>query len=334
MPLTLIQDLGRQGARQFGVGTAGAMDPVALQIGNLMVGNAPGAAAIEVSMLPLHLRFLADMDFAVTGATCSIRRGGETLPAWWTAHAHAGQDLVLQAPVERARSRAYVCVAGGIDVPEVLGSRSTQLRGAIGGYRGRPLAAGDRISTGAREPALPVEFGIDPPHADPSLFGQAATGVDVAVRVIPAGEFEWFTAACRQEFWETSWRISAQSNRAAYRLMGGTLEFDHYVEMNSYPVVHGLIQVPPGGAPIVQMMDANVSGGYPKLGVVIGADLWKLGQAGIGSSVRFIECRHREAVEARRKLDAYLATIVPCRQRAQAHGCAAQLAQTKRRVRC
>jgi len=330
-PLTLVQDLGRQDARKWGVGTAGAMDPLALQAGNLMLGNMGSEAALEVSMFPLHLRFLQDTNIAVTGADCSARLNGALLPEWWAITANAGQELVLHAPRERSRSRAYVCVEGGIEVPIVLGSRSTQLRGEIGGYEGRMVRAGDRLPIAGGDAAT-IDFGIVPANEIAALRCEPnPKGADVAVRVLTAGEYELFARESRNDFWEQSWRISAQSNRAGYRLEGRSLKFDQYVEMNSYPVVPGLIQVPPAGAPIVQMMDANVSGGYPKLGVVIGPDLWKLGQVGLGSTVRFLQCTHDTAVRARRVVANYLENVTKVREQAAALAAANQKAPGRRR---
>lgn len=326
-PLTLVQDLGRLEARQYGVGTAGAMDPVALQAGNLMLGNEAVAAGIEISLFPFHVRFLADGPFALTGADCRATLDGEPVPPWWTRSARAGQELRLQAPRDALRSRAYVCLAGGVDVPLVLGSRSTQLRGSIGGHEGRMLRAGDRIGrrTGPTPPEAGLEFGIAAPEMGTGADGQGAeAAAERVIRVMPASEFELFAPASIHAFWQAAWSITAQSNRAGYRLDGPVLHFEKYVEMHSYPVIPGLIQVPPGGQPIVQMMDANVSGGYPKLGVVIGADLWKLGQAGLGSKVRFVPCTQAQAVASRQMLGRYLNRVAACRDLARAAGSAFQ----------
>lgn len=128
-----------------------------------------------------------------------------------------------------------------------------------------------------------------------------------AMRVLPAAEYRLYTGASRAAFWAGEWKITAQSDRYGYRLAGPALEAEHVVEMRSHGIVPGVIQVPPGGQPIVQMRDAQPSGGYPKLGTVIEADLWRLGQAPIGSRVRFIETGWDEAVAALEETQAWLA---------------------------
>jgi len=297
--LATVQDLGRTGALQWGVGTSGAMDPLALAGGNILLGNDEGAAAIEVPVFPFQVRFTEDCSFAVTGADCAARLDDMPLLPWWAHEAHAGQVLHLGLPRQghwRA-SRAYLCVAGGLDVPAVLGSRSTQLRGAFGGHEGRALRQGDRLpvaggcAVGGRRG---TGHGLVPPALSMPL---QVDGVP-AVRVLPAAEYTLFTDASLAAFWSEPWKITAQSDRYGYRLSGARLEPKADIEMRSHGIVPGVIQVPSGGQPIVQMRDAQPTGGYPKLGTVIDADLWRLGQAPIGSHVRFIEATWDEAVTA------------------------------------
>ena len=304
--LATVQDLGRTGALQWGVGTSGAMDPLALAAGNLLLGNDEGAAAIEVPVFPFEIRFTEDCAFALTGADCAARLDGMPLLPWWAHQARAGQTLQLGVPQQgrwRA-SRAYLCLPGGVDVPEVLGSRSTQLRGAFGGHEGRALRQGDRLRACApHRDQTATGFGLVPPALPLPL---QADGV-AAMRVLPAAEYPLFTAQSRQAFWRDEWKITAQSDRYGYRLAGTPLEPKASIEMRSHGIVPGVIQVPSGGQPIVQMRDAQPSGGYPKIGTVIEADLWRLGQAPIGSRIRFVETNWEEAVaaldETRRWLD-------------------------------
>jgi len=150
--LATVQDLGRVGALQWGVGTSGAMDPLALAAGNLLLGNDANAAAIEVPVFPFQVRFGADLAIALTGADCAARLDDVPLLPWWVVEARVGQVLSLGVPRAAGHwraSRAYLCVAGGVDVPAVLGSRSTQLRGAFGGHEGRALRKGDRLILGS-----------------------------------------------------------------------------------------------------------------------------------------------------------------------------------------
>ena len=287
--LATVQDLGRQGALRWGVGTAGAMDPLALAAGNILLGNDEGAAGIEMPVFPFRVRFDRETAFAVTGADVDARLDDRPLLPWTVAQARAGQVLQLGLPRRGGAwpaSRAYLCLAGGIDVPLVLGSRSTQMRGAFGGLDGRALRQGDTLGVGTVEQACIDDLGLVPPALTMPLHAGGLT----AVRVLPAAEYTHYTEASRAAFWTEPWKITAQSDRYGYRLEGRPLEAVAAVEMRSHGIVPGVIQVPPGGQPIVQMRDAQPSGGYPKIGTVIEADLWRLGQAPVGSRVRFIEC--------------------------------------------
>jgi biotin-dependent carboxylase-like uncharacterized protein len=304
--LATVQDLGRYGSLRYGVGVAGAMDRLALAAANLLLGNDADAAAIEIPMFPFSARFTADCAFALTGADCAARLGARALLPWSVHRAGAGEELVLGPPrggALRRACRAYLALAGGADVPAVLGSRSTQLRGAFGGFEGRALRNGDVLGAAAATPGEgPFGFGLVPPgEALPlHLDGLAA------VRVLPAAEYPHFTPAARDAFWAGEWKITAQSDRYGYRLAGVPLAFKAPVEMLSHGIVPGVIQVPPGGQPIVQMRDAQPSGGYPKLGTVIEADLWRLGQAPVGSLIRFIETDWEAAVAAADAVQAWL----------------------------
>jgi biotin-dependent carboxylase-like uncharacterized protein len=295
--LATVQDLGRNGCLRWGVGTSGAMDPLALAAGNLLLGNDENAAAIEVPIFPFRVRFAEDCGFAITGADCAATLDTAALLPWSAHRARAGQVLDLRLPQAGAwrASRAYLCLAGGVDVPEVLNSRSTQLRGAFGGLQGRALRSGDVLRAGdaLRGPPLPGIGLVAPALAMPLQVDGCP-----AVRVLPAAEYEGYAPASRDAFWASDWKITAQSDRYGYRFAGPSLEPIEPMELRSHGIVPGVIQVPPGGQPIVQMRDAQPSGGYPKIGTVIEADLWRLGQAPIGSRVRFLRATWDEAVRA------------------------------------
>ncbi len=304
--LATVQDLGRTGALNWGVGTSGAMDPLALAAGNLLLGNAAGDAAIEIQVFPFAVRVHADCAFALTGADCAARMDEQTLLPWWSGMARAGQTLRLGLPVATAwpASRAYLCLAGGIDVPEMLGSRSTQLRGAFGGYAGRALRQGDLLRAG--RPGGDVNgFGAVPPALAMPLQQDGLP----AIRVLRAAEYDRYTPASHAAFWGEAWRITPQSDRYGYRLAGPSLTPIAPIELRSHGIVPGVIQVPHGGQPIVQMRDAQPSGGYPKIGTIIEADLWRLGQAPIGSRFRFLETDWATALAARDANEAWLAGL-------------------------
>jgi 5-oxoprolinase (ATP-hydrolysing) subunit C len=295
--LATVQDLGRAGSLRWGVGTSGAMDALALAAGNLLLGNDESAAAIEIPVFPFRVRFVEDCAFAVTGADCAATLDARPLMPWSTYEARAGQVLSLGLPQGTAwrAARAYLCLAGGVDVPRVLDSRSTQLRGAFGGFEGRALRKGDtlRAVTPGRATRA-TGIGLVPPALTLALQVDGCP----AMRVLPAAEYDSYTPASREAFWSTAWKVTPQSDRYGYRLSGEALEPVAATEMRSHGIVPGVIQVPPGGQPIVQMRDAQPSGGYPKLGTVIEADLWRLGQAAIGSHVRFIRTTWDEGVAA------------------------------------
>ncbi|HLZ00993.1 MAG TPA: biotin-dependent carboxyltransferase family protein [Bradyrhizobium sp.] len=303
-----IQDLGRRGARRFGVSTSGAMDPVALEAGNALLGNDGDAASIEVQTFPFRLRFNAGISFALTGADCDARLGDRGVPPWWCMRARAGEVLTIGSP--RRGARVYVTVAGGIDVPRVLGSRSTHLRAAFGGLDGRALQAGDVVPVGGqRETAGRCDFGAEPPELTITESDPSDQDRVLRVRVMRAGEHDLFSDAMRAIFWSTRWKISAQSDRGGYRLTGAKLTLAAPVEMRSHGVVAGVVQVPPSGDPIIQMSDANTAGGYPKMAAVIQADLWRLGQARPGSFIAFSEVSYQDAVAAMAPINDYIGRV-------------------------
>jgi biotin-dependent carboxylase-like uncharacterized protein len=300
--LASVQDLGRLDAFRWGVGLSGAMDPLALACGNILVGNEDGAAGVEMQVFPFALRFTADTLFALTGADCAAKLNDAPLLPWSRCTAKAGDVVTLGYPqAGRWRgARAYLCVAGGIDVPEVLGSRSTQLRGTIGGHEGRMLREGDQLPVGVkpgsegRALATVVELGLVPPGL--------ALPLDIdgcpAVRVLPAAEYERFTSSSLEAFWREPFRITPQSDRYGFRLAGPNLDPIAPMELRSHGIVPGVIQVPHSGQPIVQMCEGQPSGGYPKIGTVIEADLWRLGQMPIGTHFRFLRTDWDGALEA------------------------------------
>lgn len=304
-----VQDLGRHGALRWGVGTAGAMDPLALAGGNLLVGNEENAAALEIQVFPYEIRFEHDCVFALTGADCGASLDGEPLLPWASASAQSGAVLrfELPRPSLAPAARAYLCVAGGIDVPLALGSRSTQLRGAFGGFEGRALGQGDCLPIGADRGSngAPIGAGLVPP----ALAMPLAIDDFPAIRVLPAAEYDRFTEASRKAFWDEPWKVTPQSDRYGFRLSGPNLVPKAPMEMRSHGIVPGVIQVPPDGQPIVQMRDAQPSGGYPKIGTVIEADLWRLGQAPIGSRFRFVETDWEGALAADQECRTWLASV-------------------------
>ena len=261
---SLVVDRGRFGLRHQGVAWCGAMDPRSYAIANEIAGNAEGAAAVEIVLGDAIVSFEVPARFALGGADCGAELDGISI-ATWTAHsANAGSRLVLRRP--RAWMRTVLAIEGGIDVPPVLGSRTTDLTAAMGGFAGRALRAGDRLLLGS--PAGPARRrSVEPPQ------------IDFVLRTLPQ--------SLAEHVWGRTWTVGHQSNRMGYRLNGAATP--HQLgSMRSHAVFPGFIQLPPSGEPIVLMSDAQTTGGYPLAGVVIEEDLWMLGQAPIGAEVRFV----------------------------------------------
>ncbi|WP_342754198.1 biotin-dependent carboxyltransferase family protein [Pantoea sp. MBD-2R] len=306
--LNTVQDTGRSGFRHMGVSVSGAMDPLALRAGNILLGNDENAACLEIQIFPFSVRFLTDTSIAITGADCRARLDDRDLPPWWGCSVKKGQQLTLQFP--RGGARSYLCVAGGIDVPQVMGSRSTALRGSFGGYKGRALETGDRLPVGlSSAAALPAAgIGIEPPTvAMAHAFPVSSDGV-VQLRAIPAGEYALF-AADHARFWQQRWQVSRQSNRTGYRLSGEPIFPAETIEMRSYGLVPGIVQVPPAGEPIIQLSDANTAGGYPKIAGVIEEDLWRLGQIQPGQWLQLVKSEAGEAIVVAKEIERWLTKV-------------------------
>ncbi|QQA41902.1 biotin-dependent carboxyltransferase family protein [Pelagovum pacificum] len=302
-PANAIHDLGRPGLLHLGISRAGAMDRLAFALGNALLGNPPGAAAIEVAMFPFRVRFEADTCIALTGADAEASLDGRRLPPAWVLPVKAGQELTLGGTDIGAR--AYISIAGGIDVPEVLGSRSTDLKSGFGGLDGRGLAKGDRLPIGASDLALPASGHGPLLPDDVAAFWQSGA-TTAEVRMIPAAEHDDFTEDSRSAFFETDWLITNEANRMGYRLEGPDLTTTEDIELFSHGLLPGTVQVPRSGQPIVQLADANTCGGYCKIGVVIAEDLWKFAQFRPGGTLRFRTCSVDEALEARTARMAWL----------------------------
>lgn len=322
--LSSVQDLGRTGYRHLGVAKAGVLDALALEVGNRLVGNAPHEAAIELTVGPVVLRFTQPMRIAITGAQFNATLDGAPVHPWWSLPVRPGQELMLQGPIRGMRG--YVCVGGGVDVLSVLGSRSTDMGAHFGGLGGRQLRDGDRLPTGAaptgRGRALAVDapaFGVKAPQLcrfaevahEPVRRGKHAAGAEraMSIRVLRGPEYDSFGEDARTAFWSDEWCVTPNSNRMGYRLAGTALSRELDAELLSHAVLPGTIQVPGNGQPIVLMGDAQTTGGYPRIGVVISADLWKLAQVRLGGAVRFVRSTREEARYALAEERAYLRQI-------------------------
>lgn len=309
--LTTVQDSGRRGFRRYGVGISGPLDGLAALVGNLMVENAANAAFLEVVIFPLRMQFKQTARIAVTGSDVQMDVDGRRFPPWWSVVVEAGQTVTLRA--SDGGGVGYVCVAGGIDVPEVLGSRCTDLKAHFGGLDGRTLRKGDSLPFfAARAPSSARAYGVLPPCAGvpaPSTK-QELQNMTTVVRVVPAAQWESFSASTREQFLACEWLITPDSNRIGMRLSGAPdIKPEERVELLSHGIVPGVVQIPPHGQPIVMQCDAQTAGGYPKMATVIAADMWRLAQTPIGSRLRFQCTSMQDALVANGEVQAYLARV-------------------------
>ncbi|MFB5079180.1 5-oxoprolinase subunit PxpC [Raoultella sp. C349492] len=289
---TSVQDGGREGQRRSAISRCGALDKPALTIANLLVGNDANAAALEITLGQVDIEFEQDCWFALTGAACEATVGGRPVWIGWRTAAQAGQHLVLKNPQHGIRS--YLAVAGGIDVPLVLGSRSTDLKVGIGGLEGRRLKDGDRLTSGK------------PSRHFSGPQGVKQLPIGNRIRALPGPEYHEFDSTSQASFWRSPWQLSAQSNRMGYRLQGQPLTRTTDREMLSHGLLPGVVQVPHSGQPIVLMNDAQTTGGYPRIASIIEADMYQLAQIQLGQPIHFVSCSLEEALKARADRQRYL----------------------------
>ncbi len=289
--LTTVQDRGRWGFQALGVSVAGPMDPVSHRVANAMAGNAGDTAALEVTLVGPELLFDDERIVAVAGAEFEIEidhqpvnpAGGFVVPA--------GATLRFGRRLRGAR--AYIAVAGGIDTPPVLGSRATHLPSAMGGFRGRALATGDRLSCGAARK-----------RPDPAAQPRAATALRsvpdgrATLRILPGPQSDRFAPGALEALQSAPYRIASTSNRMGFRLDGPPLAHTRGADVISDATPLGVVQVPASGQPILLMADRQTCGGYPKIATVITADICLAGQLGPGDMISFALCSQREAMAA------------------------------------
>jgi biotin-dependent carboxylase-like uncharacterized protein len=305
---TSVQDAGREGHYHQGIPPSGALDQYALRAANLLVGNPATAALLECTLLGPQLEFQRDALVAVCGAHMTPRLDGAEMPLDTAFRVRAGQ--VLGFDYIKAGARGYVAIDGGIEVPEVLGSRSTYGLGAIGGFHGRRLAAGDELPLG--RPSAQDREGLALPR---SL--QIELGGEVTLRVVPGLYHHRLTARAAEQFFADTWTVGSEADRTGYRFKGGTpLEFEpreqpfgagsdpSNIVDACYPI--GSIQVPGGLEPIVLHRDAVSGGGYAMIGTVISPDLNLIAQMQPNQRARFVAISLEEGLAARRQYNQQL----------------------------
>jgi antagonist of KipI len=286
--LTTVQDLGRVGAQQYGVPVSGAMDAWALRAVNRLVGNDEGAAALEITLAGPVLRFDGPGVIALTGGDLGASLDGRPLDPWQSAGVSPGAELSFAGP--RDGLRAYLGVAGGIEVPLVLESRSTLLKARLGGFMGRALAAGDRVPVGPGDMAR-ARTGWRLPRTLVPAYGHSHT-----VRVVMGPQDDAFTEDGIRTFLSGSYTLAPQSDRVGCRLTGPRIAHRRGADIVSDGTAFGSVQVSGDGLPIVLMADRGTTGGYTKIATVATADLSRMAQAAPGDRVRFVRVELAEAV--------------------------------------
>lgn len=276
--LTTVQDLGRPGYESSGVSPGGAVDRQALRIANLLVGNDEGEAALEICLSGPALKFHAETVVALVSATGKPQR------------VTAGE--ILDFSKLTGGVRAYLAVAGGIQVPKILGSMATDLRAAFGGFGGRMLQAGDQLNFGEASQA---------PRCGDWHVGRAESASHIELRFIPGVQHHWFSEAARHRFTHEFYQLTARSDRMGARLAGAKLVLAAPREMTSQAVACGSVQVPPDGQPIILLAERQTIGGYPQIGHIISVDLPKLARAWPGTEVSFREVTWEESQKLKRQ---------------------------------
>lgn len=300
--LSSLQDRGRPGFARLGIGRAGAADLPALQLANALVGNPPDACAIEFTLRGPRLRLERAARIALTGAplpraTCN----GEPLPMWQPVACPA--DSVLEFATMPTGCRSYLAVGGGIAVPPWLGSRSTDLNAGVGAWDGRALRAGDRLPLGT-DGALAGHgrrWSLDPrPWFD--------TGREL--RLLPASHTTLLDAASREALTGARFQLRADSNRVGARLQGPALQLRAPLELVSEAVIAGVMQLPPGGQPIVLLNEHPVTGGYPRIAQLAAVDLPRLAQRRPGDMLRFAWVTPAQAQQAYQRQQSLLGQLL------------------------
>jgi antagonist of KipI len=287
--LTTVQDCGRWGYQSRGVPVAGPMDPLAHRLANALVGNPRDAAALEITLLGPELEFQSERVLALCGADFDVTMDGK--PAKPDAAFVAAAGTRLKFGARRRGARAYLAVAGGIDVPPILGSRATHVISAMGGFEGRALRAGDRLPLGVAP--RPQHAATPPPEPLVVLPGRHAV-----VRILPGPQVERFSPDALSVLQSAPYVIAQNSDRMGFRLEGPRLTHSGGADIISDATPLGVLQVPASGQPILLMADRQTTGGYPKIATVISADLPVVAQLAPGDRLSFAICTPREALGA------------------------------------
>lgn len=287
--LTTVQDQGRYGYMEYGVRTAGAMDMDSFLAANRIAGNPENAAVLEMTLMGMTAVFDGDGMIVLTGADMKARLDDMPAERYVRIPVRNGQRLSMG--MAQNGCRAYLAVSGGIDVPSVMGSRSTDVKCCLGGLQGRALKAGDVLETGKPETGEHAETeNARIPKEKPVKYERS-----VEVRVVEGPQADWFSGEARDQFFRESYTVSAESDRMGIRLNGAPVESLHGTDIVSDGIAFGSIQITKSGMPIVMMADHQTTGGYAKIGTVCSFDLPKLAQLRPEDRVKFCRISVEEA---------------------------------------
>lgn len=290
-----IQDTGRKGYQKFGVVVGGAMDPFSHRVANLLVGNEGQEATLEMTLVGPRLLFEQDAVISICGGNLQPKIAGVPVPMWKPVFIRKGSELAFGAAI--AGSRAYLAVAGGIDVPVVMNSRSTYVKAKIGGFHGRALRIGDilqvanptGVSASIKQRLETNEE--DFRAADWQIAAKLLPNLSnrYVIRVMRGRQYVLFDEQNQTDFWNEPFTVSSLSDRMGYRINGPALKLKEQTEMISEAVTYGSIQVPADGNPIILAADRQTTGGYPKIGQISSINFTKLAQAKAGEQLTFNE---------------------------------------------
>jgi len=287
--LTTVQDFGRIGYQQFGVPVSGAVDPRAMSVANILVGNEENEAVLECTMMGPQIRFDAANVIAITGGNLGPTLDNQPIDNYAAIRVEAGQTLRFTGL--RTGCRAYIAFAGGLDIPPVMGSRSTYMKAKIGGLEGRKLQKDDVIGFRKPNPDLPR---LNVRRLAPEFVPRA----EYTIRVVLGPQDDHFTDKGIETFLTQVYTVTPEFDRMGCRLDGEIIEHKDGGDIISDGIAFGAIQVPSAGKPIIMLSDRQTTGGYTKIANVITADFRILGQLKAGDKVRFEKVSIRAAQDA------------------------------------
>lgn len=299
-PLTTIQDLGRFGYQKFGITTSGALDLVAMQTANLLVGNHRDEAVIEMTLMGASMEFTEANTVAITGGNFGPTLNGTPVRMCSAFTVKVGDTLAFGCA--QSGCRCYLAFANGLDIPKVMGSKSTNMKCGVGGFMGRKLAMGDEISFAAPLPHMPDEAARVVEYREPSEK-------EVTIRVVPGPQDDAFTPAGISTFFSSAYTVTNRSDRMGCTLEGPAVECAGKNDIISDGIPLGAIQIPASGKPIVMLSDHQTTGGYTKIGTVATADLPLFVQRKAGDIIHFQQIPVKEAQKLLRKQEKELLKI-------------------------